>query len=101
MQTILVHEMTHVWQNCSTNGEQNKLDNDAAFEAEGGLTMYSRTGCSFNVDLSNEDHADTIALYLNPDQGELTCGGGAPNPFSTGYYPKHKASAEKGVSKKL
>jgi len=99
MQTIIVHEMTHVWQNCSSKGEQNKLDNDVAFESEGGLTMYSRTGCSFNVDLSKEDHADTIALYLNPDQGELTCGGGAPNPFSTGNYPKHKASAEKGVGK--
>jgi hypothetical protein len=100
MQAIIVHEMTHVWQNCSSRGEQNKLDNDAAFESEGGLTQYSRTGCSFSVDLSKEDHADTIALYLNPDVGELTCGGGAPNPFSTGNYPKHQASAEKGVGKK-
>lgn len=99
MKAILVHELTHVWQFCSANGEQNRLMIPAAYGAEGGLTNYSRSGCGFSVDLYNEDHADTIALYLNPDQGELTCGYGAPNPFSGGRYLRHRDIAESGVGK--
>ncbi len=101
MQTILIHELTHVWQHCSSRGEQNLIDNDSAFAQEGGLTKYSRNECpKFTSKTPNkEDHADTIALYLNSDQGELTCGDGAPNPFAGGGHSLHRASAEKGVGK--
>lgn len=97
MKAILTHELTHVWQFCSSNGEQNRLLDGSAYQEEGGLTNYSRTGCGFDVTLLNEDHADTIALYLNPEQGELTCGNGAPNPFSGGKFPAHRTVAESGV----
>lgn len=99
MAAILLHELTHVWQWCSNKGEKNRLEIPAARSQEGGLTNYSRTGCSFNVDLVNEDHADTIALYLNPNVGELTCAGGRGNPFSGGRYPAHRGVAERGTGK--
>lgn len=99
MKAILVHELTHVWQFCSPKGEQNRLEIPAARAFEGGLTKYARTGCGFNVSLVNEDHADTIALYLNPNVGELTCGEGAPNPFSGGRFPAHRGVAERGVGR--
>ena len=99
MKAILVHELTHVWQFCSEKGEANRIANGSAFGEEGGVTNYSRTGCGFDVSLLNEDHADTIALYLNPEQGELTCGGGRPNPFAGGGFPIHRGVAEQGVPK--
>lgn len=99
MKAILVHELTHVWQFCSEKGETNRVVNGSAFAEEGGVTNYSRTGCGFDVSLLNEDHADTIALYLNPEQGELTCGNGAPNPFANGGFPIHRGVAEQGVPK--
>ncbi len=97
MGAILSHELTHVWQNCTNKGEQNRLLIPNARAQEGGLTNYGRTGCSFNVDLVNEDHADTIALWMNPDVGELTCGNGAPNPYQGGRYPAHRNVAVQGV----
>lgn len=99
MKAILVHELTHVWQFCSEKGEQNRLEIPDAYNREGGLTNYSRTSCGFDVNLYNEDHADTIALYLNPNVGELTCGNGAPNPFSGGNYPLHRGVAQRGTGR--
>lgn len=99
VKALITHELTHVWQKCAQRGEANLLDIPAAYSAEGGLTNYSRTGCGYGVNLHNEDHADTIALYLNPTNGELTCGNGAPNPFAGGEYPLHKGVAEKGLGK--
>ena len=100
VRALITHELTHVWQNCSPNGINNLLDIPAAYSGEGGLTNYSRTGCGFSVNLHNEDHADTIALWLNADSGELTCNNGNPNPFAGGAHPLHKGVALKGVPKK-
>ncbi len=103
MKAILVHELTHVWQFCSSRGEANLLEVGQAYQGEGGLTKYSRNECSLGVGADrrhHEDQADTIALYLNPEQGELTCGNGAPNPFAGSGYPLHRTAAEKGVGKK-
>ena len=33
------------------------------------------------------------------EQGELTCGGGRPNPFAGGGFPIHRGVAEQGVPK--
>lgn len=99
VKALITHELTHVWQACTPRGEANFLLIPAAYDGEGGLTNYSRTACGYSVDLHKEDHADTIALYLNPTIGELTCGNGAPNPFSNGAHPLHRAVAEKGVKK--
>lgn len=97
----IVHELTHVWQFCSDRGEQNLLDVGEAYDGEGGLTKYSRNECStFSVAgnrLHHEDQADTIALYLNPESGELTCGDGAPNPFIENGFPLHREAGAKGT----
>jgi hypothetical protein len=102
VKALLVHELTHVWQFCSPRGEANLLQVESAYIGEDGLTKYSRRECpNFAPGLNriyHEDQADTIALFLNPETGELTCGNGAPNPFSVGK-PLHKSAAEKGVPK--
>lgn len=103
VKALILHELTHVWQFCSKRGEANRLKIPEAYRAEGGLTNYSRGGCpqfaSGFPSLYNEDHADTIALYLNPTIGELTCGGGKPNPFSGGGYPLHRNIAREATGK--
>lgn len=104
MGAILSHELTHVWQFCASRGEQNRLEIPAAYGGEGGVSKYSRFECpnfqpSSMESAYNEDHADTIALYLNPDQGELTCGNGAPNPYAGGAHPLHFALARRGLGR--
>lgn len=103
MKAILVHELAHVWQFCSSRGEANLLEVGNAYRGEGGLTKYSRREClNFAPGLDriyHEDQADTIALYLNSEQGELTCGNGAPNPFTGGRNPLHGNAAKKGVGR--
>lgn len=96
---LMTHELTHVWQQCTENGEANLLEIPPAFAEEEGLTKYSRGECPDfpPPNAHNEDHADTIALYLNPEEGELTCGNGAPNPFLDGAYPMHRQVAKNGV----
>lgn len=103
MQAILVHELTHVWQFCSQRGEANLLQIPSAYNGEGGLTKYSRRECpnfapGFDR-IYHEDQADTIALYLNPDSGELTCGNGAPNPFAGGRHSLHRGVAQRGLGR--
>lgn len=101
MKAILIHELTHVWQLCTSRGEQNKIGNDEAVGSESWLTNYSRSGgCGFDIDPYKEDHADAIALYLNPEQGELTCGEGRGNPFAGGGFPAHSSNAESAVGAK-
>jgi len=100
---LIIHELTHVWQVCTLRGETNVLLIPDAYTVEGGLTKYSRNECpqiQVGDNWRNEDHADTIALFLNPDVGELTCGNGAPNPFLSGSYPLHQNIAQLGVGKK-
>lgn len=103
MGAILVHELTHVWQFCSQRGEANLLQVPAAYSGERGLTKYSRRECpNFAPGLDriyHEDQADTIALYLNPNVGELTCGNGTPNPFSGGRSPLHRGVAQRGLGR--
>lgn len=103
MKAILTHELTHVWQFCSSRGEANLLEVGNAYRGEGGLTKYSRRECGDFVPgldrIYHEDQADTIALYMNPDQGELTCGNGAPNPFTGGRNPLHNSAAKKGLGR--
>ncbi|CAN5201440.1 hypothetical protein BH09PAT1_BH09PAT1_1320 [soil metagenome] len=102
MEAILTHELTHVWQFCTARGEQNRLEIPAAYSGEGGVSRYSREGCGYSSgfpSLYNEDHADTIALYLNPNVGELTCGNGDPNPFSGGRHPLHAGVAKRGLGR--
>lgn len=96
---LIVHELTHVWQFCSQRGEQSRLEIPAAYAAEGGLTTYSRSGCGFDISLHNEDHAETITFFLNPDLGEITCGNGLPNPYLGGKFPQHRGVAERGVGR--
>lgn len=103
MGAILVHELTHVWQFCSQRGEANLLQIPAAYNGERGLTKYSRRECpnfapGFDR-IYHEDQADTIALYLNPNVGELTCGNGAPNPFTGGRHPLHRGVAQRGLGR--
>ncbi|MEK7604998.1 MAG: hypothetical protein AAB478_00545 [Patescibacteria group bacterium] len=103
MGAILVHELTHVWQFCSQRGEANLLQIPAAYSGERGLTKYSRRECpnfapGFDR-IYHEDQADTIALYLNPNVGELTCGNGAPNPFLGGRHPLHRGVAQRGLGR--
>lgn len=99
---LIIHELTHVWQKCSTRGEANVLEIPPVYKAEGGLTKYSRNECpnlSVGDNWRNEDHAETIALFLNPDRGELTCGDNAGNPYLGGDFPRHRGVAEQGVPK--
>jgi hypothetical protein len=98
---LILHELTHVWQVCTQRGQQNVLEIPAAYNAEGGVSKYSRNECSLQVggNWRNEDHADTIALYLNPTIGELTCGNGAPNPFNGGRFPLHRGVAQRGTGR--
>lgn len=100
VETHLTHELTHLWQKCSSRGEANQLENNAAYDIEGGITHYSRTTCGFGSNKYNEDHAESISLFLNPSSGETTCAQTNVNPFSNGGFPKHKEVAEKGVGKK-
>lgn len=99
VKALLVHEITHIWQLCTEPGEANLLQIPDAAAVEGYISIYSRGECALfqPPNPNNEDHADTIALYLNPDIGELTCGNGAPNPFTGGKYPMHRAIAEEGT----
>lgn len=102
MGAILSHELTHVWQFCAPRGEQNRLEIPAAYSGEGGVSRYSREGCGYSSgfpSLYNEDHADTIALYMNPNVGELTCGYGDPNPFAGGRHPLHFGLARRGLGR--
>lgn len=104
LQSFLTHELTHVWQFCSVSkrGQNNLLMIPAAYDGEGGISNYSRTGCNYasgRESLLQEDHADTIALYLNPTLGELTCGNGAGNPFAGGAHPLHRNVAHQGTGR--
>lgn len=99
VETHIMHELTHIWQMCSRRGETNRLENVIAYDTEGGITNYSRTSCGFDIDRYNEDHAESISLYLNPQSGESTCATTNVNPFTTGRYPIHKATAQKGTGK--
>lgn len=96
---LIIHELTHVWQMCSQRGEANKMLIPDAFWGEGGISRYSRNECSLQVgdNWQNEDHADTIALYVNQDYGELTCGEGTTNPYANGGKPLHRNVAQKGL----
>lgn len=102
VRALITHELTHVWQHCSRRGEVNRLEVPPVYNSEGGVSNYSRTGCGYASgyeSLIKEDHADTIALYLNRDIGELTCGGGAGNPFADNRHPAHAALAKRGLGR--
>lgn len=99
VETHLVHELTHIWQNCSSRGETNRLENNTAYDTEGGITNYSRTKCGFDVDVYKEDHAESISLYLNPQSGESTCAITNVNPFTNGGFPEHARVARNGTGK--
>ncbi len=98
IKVILLHELTHVYQICNENGKTNLSEIYAAYDTEGGLTEYSRTGCGLSgINLYNEDHAETIALHLNPTLSSQTCGGSVGNPYMDGGYPLHKEVAVRAV----
>lgn len=112
VKVLIIHEMTHVWQTCVDNGTTNRGGIEEAISKDGSkLTTYSRDECAAipvsGVDENsnpwdnslNEDHAETIAYYLNPDQDEITCGHVGPNPYQAGNFLGHASLAEQGVGK--
>jgi len=104
---LIIHEMTHVWQICIDNGKTNKGGIENAIVGDGNrLTTYSQDRCpglSVGGNYLNEDHAETIAYYLNPSAPDSsTCGdGGKPeNPYAGGAFPNHSNLANSAVGKK-
>jgi hypothetical protein len=101
--------MTHVWQKCYTSGEANwgaLPDAQAADQSAGYgsyLTTYSQryavdNGCKYvPFNSTNEDHAETISLFLNLTSPEITCGNGKPNPYHDGRFPNHYKLAQQGL----
>lgn len=108
---LIIHEMTHAYQNCADEGIQNRagmaearVGTEPGNEGDasrgyggsfGSIAPYPRTyfegsycirnadGTPLNIDKDNEEHAETISLHMNPQTYPATCGDeGDPNPYS-------------------
>lgn len=96
---IFTHELGHVIQACTPRSESHYSDALNAYSTEGGVSFYANnaTNCFPDGSVSNinENYADIIAYYLNPQaglaSGPISCGGPSspPNPFFAGTtnYP--------------
>lgn len=100
---VAIHEMGHVIRNCPQPFYDEQLK---AYQAEGGVTNYSRTACTYITrehpiptawEHESEDYAETITYYLHPQASEQTaaCAGRGPNPYANGKKPLHYAVAKK------
>ncbi|MCL5071637.1 MAG: hypothetical protein M1308_12205 [Actinobacteria bacterium] len=87
---IMIHELGHVirWRTSMDVGQLTQ-----AIVSEGYLTYYSQNASSCTgSDNFNEDYAEMIAYYLNPNAGSQTARcvpAGSPNPYWSGGHPMH------------
>lgn len=96
----LLHELGHVAQMCNPAEATQRTAHRNAYALEGAISTYGRlggtAGCYPGVDKYNEDHADTIAYFLDRSAGFVTarCGGPSnpPNPYSNGGFPLRAAA---------
>jgi hypothetical protein len=98
----LVHELTHLIQNCQPDSKSFNSDYNNAHSAEQGITYYAQNAGNPSSkcpksDPFNEDYAEMIAYYLNPNaQTKDVCGNGRqPNPYSSGNFSQHQSVARK------
>lgn len=101
---VFIHELSHIIENCYRNTSNiGELANIRT--QEGGITSFSQNtaSCISGVSPLNEDFAETITYYLNPEFGEQRyfndpkCPAPADNlnPFARGDKPLHQQFAAK------
>ncbi len=102
---ILIHELAHIAQKCPLREQNRVVEHANALAREGYIAYYPANTvlCVGGDNGVNEDYADTLAYYFNPNagfsSGPLSCTGPAgqnapPNPYLGGKFPLHKAVAE-------
>lgn len=94
-----LHELGHVAQMCNSREATQRAAHENAYAIEGGISEYGKQGpaCIPGTDKYNEDHADTIAYFLDRSAGFVTtvkCGGPSnpPNPYNNGGFPLRAAA---------
>lgn len=74
-QFVLTHELAHYINFCNQNSELDMMI--AAYNQEGAVSYYAKNvvACVKYDGASSlyEDYADTVAYYLNPEQGDQGC----------------------------
>ncbi len=95
----LLHELGHVAQKCNPRESTQRAAHENAYALEGAISEYGRQGpiCIPETIAINEDHADTIAYFLDRSSGFVTtirCGGPSnpPNPYINGGFPLRAAA---------
>lgn len=103
-QLTILHELGHIiyWCNTDKGLWQNNLENPleeikAIYNAEGGLTTYSRNPTCIGLPVSDsrkyeEDFPEMIAYYLMPRENERDIKGCPPKsgpPYQAGSFPLH------------
>ena len=73
---VFIHELSHIIENCNPNSNKNQLQQ--IINQEGYLTSYSSnaSACVGSNNL-NEDYAETLAYFLNPEFPEQSLGIGS------------------------
>lgn len=97
---IIIHEFGHIIQNCQPRIKSRSIEHENSYASEGPISYYSKntelcTGLSNHL---QEDYADTMAYYFNPDaglsSGPSKCPGiiaNPPNPYINGGFTEHRA----------
>lgn len=98
---ILIHELGHIIQSCQPRAQSKYVEHENAFASEGPISYYSGHTeiCTGGSNHLQEDYADTLAYYFNPNagfaSGPSACPGiiaNPPNPYTVGFS-QHKAAA--------
>lgn len=96
---ILIHELAHIIQNCQPSSKSFFSELPGIIKNEGYITGYSRnaSSCAGSIPL-NEDYAETLAYYLNPNSTSRTlpCGDtDLSNPYKNRAFSQHFELANK------
>lgn len=98
-QVVFIHELTHIIQSCNPSTVNFTLL-DAALKQEKGVSTFSQdpTKCISGVTQLNEDFAETLTYYLNPEWGEQSYFSScqpqlSTNPILRGDKPLHRQFA--------
>lgn len=97
---VLIHELSHIIEQCVPDSlsKKSSLAQILNNNREAYLTNYSKNNCAGGTNALNEDYAEMLAYYLNPEIKEQSLGIGAAceptdpnkNPYDNSAKPLHK-----------